>query len=50
MYNDNQNKESYPKRELLIIKKDSKKADLFVLKLLPDNIEFTRKLNDFYWL
>lgn len=38
------------KKEILIIRKDPKKQDLFVLRLIPDDFEFTRKLSDFYWL
>jgi len=34
----------------MVLKPDKKKKGSYVLKLLPDNIDFTRKLSDMYWL
>lgn len=45
-----QRDENYIKKDILVYKKDQKKKDRFVLKLLPDNTEYQRKLSDLYWL
>ncbi len=43
-------KKQRQRQKIMVLKMDKNKKNTFVLKLLPQNIDFTRKLNDLYWL
>lgn len=50
-YNEEQEIEEYKnKQEIILLRAVKKKKNRYVFQLLPDKVEFTRKLTDIYWL